>query len=232
VTIGDSTSGATIHYTTDGTAPTTSSATYSSAITVSGAETVKAIAVASGYGTSAVGSAAYATTPYAPVFSLAAGTYYSSQTVTISDATSGATIYYTTNRSTPSTGSTAYTAPLTITSTEMIEAIAASSGTPVSSVASATYSIDTPAALTTPSSPSQFTSTTVTFDWTPGNTATNFELYLGTSVGSSNLYNSGNVTATTETVSELPSNGETIYARLYSLINGTWQYANYTYTAF
>jgi putative ribosome biogenesis GTPase RsgA len=88
------------------------------------------------------------------------------------------------------------------------------------------------AALTTPSSPSQFSSTTVTFDWTPGNTATHFELYLGTSVGSSNLYNSGNVTATTETVSGLPSNGETIYARLYSLINGAWQYANYTYTAF
>ena len=90
----------------------------------------------------------------------------------------------------------------------------------------------TPAALTTPVPSSQFTSSTVTFDWTPGNTATHFELYLGTSTGSSNLYNSGNVTVTTETVHGLPNNGEKIYARLYSLINGAWQYTDYTYTAF
>jgi hypothetical protein len=89
-----------------------------------------------------------------------------------------------------------------------------------------------PAAITSPSSPSQFTGTSVTFDWTPGNSATHFELYLGTSTGSSDLYNSGNVTVTTETVNGLPSNGENIYARLYSLINGAWQYTDYTYTAF
>lgn len=52
------------------------------------------------------------------------------------------------------------------------------------------------------------------------------------SVGSSNLYNSGSVTATTETVTGLPSNGETVYVRLYWLLNGAWQYTNYTYKAF
>jgi hypothetical protein len=57
-------------------------------------------------------------------------------------------------------------------------------------------------------------------------------LYLGTSVGSSSLYNSGKVTATSETVNNLPTNGETIYARLYSLIDGVWEYTNYTYVAF
>jgi hypothetical protein len=90
----------------------------------------------------------------------------------------------------------------------------------------------TQAALTAPPLNSQFTSTTETFTWNPGNTATHFELYLGTSTGSSDLYNSGNVTVTTETVNGLPSNGENIYARLYSLINGAWQYTDYTYTAF
>src|ERR1039458_3449426 len=49
---------------------------------------------------------------------------------------------------------------------------------------------------------------------------------------SSNLYNSGNVTATTETVSDLLTNGSTVYARLYWLINGVWQHADYTYLAF
>ena len=71
------------------------------------------------------------------------------------------------------------------------------------------------------------------FTWTPGNIATNFELWVGnTGAGSSNLYNSGNVTATTETVCDLPSNGQTVYARLYSLINGAWQSTDYTYVAY
>ena len=37
---------------------------------------------------------------------------------------------------------------------------------------------------------------------------------------------------TSATVTGLPSNGETIYATLYSLINGVWQSVQYTYTAF
>jgi hypothetical protein len=89
-----------------------------------------------------------------------------------------------------------------------------------------------PASMITPTPGSQFLSSSVTFTWNPGNSATHFELMLGsTGVGSSNLYNSGNVTVTTETVNGLPTNGETIYARLYSLINGAWQTADYTYTA-
>ena len=44
-----------------------------------------------------------------PTFSPAAGTYSGAQSVTISDATSGATIYYTTNGTTPTTSSTKYT---------------------------------------------------------------------------------------------------------------------------
>jgi hypothetical protein len=92
--------------------------------------------------------------------------------------------------------------------------------------------VATLAALTTPTPGSQFLSTSVQFIWTPGNNATHFELFLGsTGVGSSNLYNSGNVTVTTETVNNLPTNGEKIYARLFSLINGAWQSQDYTYTA-
>jgi hypothetical protein len=93
----------------------------------------------------------------------------------------------------------------------------------------------TQAALTTPTpnTSNALSGTSVAFTWTPGNIATHFEFFVGTTrVGSSNLYNSGNVTATTETVSGLPSNGETFYVRLYSLINGAWQYTDYTYVAF
>lgn len=59
VTISDTAPNATIYYTTDGSAPTTKSNAYSGAITVSKSETINAIAVASGYGQSSVGSAAY-----------------------------------------------------------------------------------------------------------------------------------------------------------------------------
>lgn len=59
VTINCSTSGATIYYTTDGMAPTTSSSVYSSAISVEETTTIKAIAVKDGMNNSAVASATY-----------------------------------------------------------------------------------------------------------------------------------------------------------------------------
>jgi hypothetical protein len=59
VTISDSTAGATIHFTTNGTAPTTSSAVYSGSIPVSSTETIEAMAAAGGYSNSAVATATY-----------------------------------------------------------------------------------------------------------------------------------------------------------------------------
>jgi hypothetical protein len=61
VTLSDTTPNASIYYTTNGTTPTASSATFSAStpIAVSSSETIQAIAVASGYTTSALGSAAY-----------------------------------------------------------------------------------------------------------------------------------------------------------------------------
>lgn len=59
VTISCSTSGATIHYTTDGNDPTTSSSVYSNAIPVSSTTTIKAMAVKSGMNNSDVASATY-----------------------------------------------------------------------------------------------------------------------------------------------------------------------------
>jgi hypothetical protein len=63
VAISDSTPGALIHYTADGTTPTAASALYESPITVSKSETIKAIAVASGDANSAVATAKYTINP-------------------------------------------------------------------------------------------------------------------------------------------------------------------------
>jgi len=80
-----------------------------------------------------------------PTFSLVAGTYSSAQTVMISDATSGATIYYTTNSTTPKTSSSVYTTATSISSTETLEAIATATGYSTSAVASAAYTLVNPA---------------------------------------------------------------------------------------
>ena len=79
------------------------------------------------------------TTVATPMFSPAGGTYSSPQTVTISTFTAGATIYYTTDGSTPGPWSTVYTGPISVTASETINAIAFLAGWTNSSVASAAY---------------------------------------------------------------------------------------------
>ena len=76
----------------------------------------------------------------APVFSPASGSFTSSSlSVTLSCGTSGATIYYTKNGTTPTTASTKYTGAVQITSTTTFKAIAVKSGMANSDVATKTY---------------------------------------------------------------------------------------------
>jgi LysM repeat protein len=148
VTISDATSGATIYYTTNGTTPTTSSTKYMGAIWQSSTQTLEAIAVETGYASSAVTTAAYTIAPVlpAPTFSPTGGgaswaLFTTPPSVTISDATAGATIYYTTNGTTPTTSSTKYTGPVTVSATETLEAIAVESGYTNSPASSMLYTI-------------------------------------------------------------------------------------------
>ena len=78
----------------------------------------------------------------APTFSPAGGAYDSEQSVTIS-AAEGATIYYTTNKSKPTTSSTKYVSAITVSETTTIMAIAVKDGYTNSEIAEATYTINT-----------------------------------------------------------------------------------------
>ncbi len=79
-----------------------------------------------------------------PTFSPPPGAYASAQPVSISDSTPGAMIYYTTDGSAPTINSTVYSKPITVSSTQTIQAIATASGYASSAVASAAYTINTP----------------------------------------------------------------------------------------
>jgi len=209
VTLSDTTPGATIYYTTNGSTPTTASTLYTGPVVVSASETINAIAVATGYNTSSVATATYVIDllqAAAPTFTPPAGTYTGTQTVTISDTTSGATIYYTTNGTTPTASSTLYTGPIAVSTSETINAIAVATGYSTSSVATAAYVIDLPQAAAPTFSPpaGTYTSTqTVSIsDTTPG--ATIYYTTNGTTpTPSSTLYIGPITVAISETINAI-----------------------------
>jgi N-acetylneuraminic acid mutarotase len=143
VTISDTTPGVSIKYTTDGTSPKNTPGTlYTGPITVSTTTTIKAVAYASGLADSTVSTATYKIQVVAPTFSPAGGTFITPQMVTLSTATPGASINYTTDGSAPSdTAGTLYTGPITVSANTTIKAVAYASGLTDSTVSSATYKI-------------------------------------------------------------------------------------------
>ncbi|MGD0092796.1 MAG: chitobiase/beta-hexosaminidase C-terminal domain-containing protein, partial [Planctomycetota bacterium] len=76
-----------------------------------------------------------------PTFNPAGGTYSTAQSVTLSCATTGATIYYTLDGTTPSASSTKYTGAINVAATTTIKAYAVNAGMTNSAVASAAYTI-------------------------------------------------------------------------------------------
>ena len=84
-----------------------------------------------------------------PTFTPAAGTYYEAQNVTIACTTDGATIHYTTDGNDPTTSSAVYSAPIAVSQTTTVKAMAVKDGMNNSSIASATYTIeDAPTVIT------------------------------------------------------------------------------------
>jgi Chitobiase/beta-hexosaminidase C-terminal domain len=84
------------------------------------------------------------TTAATPAFSPGPGTFTSAQLVTLSDATAGAAIHYTTNGSAPTTSSAIYSGPISVAASAVIEAVAVAPGYANSGLARADFVIKPP----------------------------------------------------------------------------------------
>ena len=146
LTITEAIPGSTIYYILTGIVSTNGHVQYTGpvALPYGGVETLGAYATETGYQQKQFLSAQYTlnypATP-APVFSLPAGSYSGAQSLTITDSLTGATIYYTTDGTAPTISSTKYTGPITVSSTETIEAIATATGNSTSAVTTAAYMV-------------------------------------------------------------------------------------------
>ena len=142
VTITSTTNGTTIYYTLDGTTPTSSSPSYVSPFTLTESKTVKAFALKSGMTDSAVVTKSVTVDQVAtPIMTPQSGLVDTSQQITISTTTTGATIYYTTDGNFPTTSSVMYTSPLNLTGASTVKAFAVRIGMVDSQTSSANYTL-------------------------------------------------------------------------------------------
>ncbi len=95
----------------------------------------------------------------------------------------------------------------------------------------ATVSAGAKAVMTSPLSGATLAGSSQTFSWSTGTGVSQYWLQVGSSSGATDLYYQSTGTSQSATVTGLPTNGQTLYVRLWSLISGSWQVNDYTYTA-
>jgi pectate lyase len=154
IAITSQTFGATIVYTTDGTAPSCQKehgTIYSAPVAIAANTTLKAMACALLRAESLITTGVYVIKPpetvATPVFTPAAGTYIATQSVSITSTTADASIRYTSD-GTPATcaSGTVYAAPIEVAQSTTLSAIGCAAGKIDSVVADAAYVITPPAA--------------------------------------------------------------------------------------
>ena len=155
VTIKCATAGATIHYTTDGTDPTSHSTTYpKDGFTLTKSATVKAQAFKPKLTDSAIASTDFTVTTVKPQVATptilpTGGLYQNKVKVTLKCATAGATIRYTLDGSVPTSSSTLYKATaINLTNSVLLKVKAFKTGYTDSAVATGDFSVVVPPPLT------------------------------------------------------------------------------------
>jgi len=96
-----------------------------------------------------MGGAPAGTVAQTPAITPPGGTYTSAQAVSLSTQTSGATIYYSTDGTIPTTSSAVYASPISVSASKTVQAISAADGLQKSAVASAKFTIEQPITSTT-----------------------------------------------------------------------------------
>jgi len=176
VEIGCFTPGSTIHYSTDGSLATAKSPVYrrESILTISADETVSAVALDASGAIGPVTNAAFRvvrrSTTYTPTISPDGGNTTSRCLVSLSCATPGASIYYTTDGSVPTMASLRYTSPFVASgAATIVRALATAREHSDSAIAKSTFFTT----LTSQVAKPVITSTGTTFDgWTTVTAAT------------------------------------------------------------
>ena len=116
-----------IRYTTNGSDPTAASTLYSGAVSINADTLFKAKAFKTGYSNIAASSMQYTllVPQVDPVtYTPTSNQFINTVNVSMATATSGASIYYALGGATPTTSSTLYTGPITVTADQTIKAIA------------------------------------------------------------------------------------------------------------
>jgi hypothetical protein len=90
---------------------------------------------------------------------------------------------------------------------------------------------NSPSVMTSPTPGTTLAGASVTFNWSAGSGVAERFFAVGTAMGASDIYGAYQGSATSHTVTNLPTNGSTVYVRLMSYIAGMWVINDYTYTA-
>jgi hypothetical protein len=155
------------------------------------------------YGTPIGGGTTVAT----PAITPATGTYTSAQSVTISDGTSGATIRYTTDGSTPSeTNGTVYGGAFNVAATTTVKAIAYQSGSTDSAITTSVITIGSTGNISAPTglAVTGVTTSSVSLSWAAVSGATSYNVYRAFAAnGTYTKANTAAVTSTTYTDANL-----------------------------
>jgi len=175
ITISDATVGATVYYTTDGSAPSSKSLEYAAPISLPTApvtETIRAIAILGEYSSSPA-SATFTIAPLlpSPSYSPAPGNYMSPQSVILSTSSPGGVIHYSVDGTLPTANSPIFAGtPIQVPQQTTIRAfVTGISGYSPSGVVSQTYKIMPATPFISPASGTYTTGQTVKIsDATPG----------------------------------------------------------------